>query len=99
MSLPKELSMSRLLVVFALVAALAAVGVASASAADPLGHRKVCTKFAYVDARPGSTLIGTLFRHETFVVHRYSRSHRFAYGLARGNVHKRGWVRAAQLCG
>ena len=95
--------MSRLITVAVLAVLLAAVGVASAVAAPRgsarLGNRKVCAARAYIDQHAGVTFIGTLLRHETFTVHRYSPSRRFAYGFAHGGCKKWGWIRTPELCG
>jgi hypothetical protein len=101
--------MSRIITTALLSTGLAVVAVAPASAAqqersggEPAGRdrglREVCVKSAYVDHKPGSVVIGTLFKHEQINVARYSPSGRFAYGFAHGHVQKRGWVKTAQLC-
>jgi hypothetical protein len=90
--------MKRFLPMILLTTTLATTAVAPAVAAEPTGVREVCAKSTYLTLQPGKIFSGTLFKHQTIRVTRYSPSGKYAYGFARGHVNRTGWVKAADLC-
>jgi hypothetical protein len=69
-----------------------------ALAADKTGVREVCAKSTYLTIKPGKIFTGTLDKHQTIRVTRYSDSGTYAYGFARGHINRKGWVKTADLC-
>ncbi|MBE2317337.1 hypothetical protein DVA67_015250 [Solirubrobacter sp. CPCC 204708] len=90
--------MTRILPTLLLTTTLAVGGVTPAVAADKTGVRAVCAESTYVMHKPGKTVTGTLFKDQKIRVTRYSPSGRWAYGDARGNAKRKGWVKTADLC-
>lgn len=90
--------MNRILPTLLLTATLAAGAAVPAAAAEKTGLRKVCAKSTYVTLKPGAVFSGTLNQGERIRVTRYSKSGKFAYGMARGHVNRHGWVKTADLC-
>ena len=69
-----------------------------ALAAEKTGVREVCAKSTYLTLQPGRLYTGTLVKHQTIRVTRYSPSGTYAYGFARGHINRTGWVKASALC-
>jgi hypothetical protein len=90
--------MKRTLPTLLLTLALATPAVAAADTGGKTGTREVCAKSSYVKRSPGFVVIGTLFKDQKIKVTRYDKSGKHAYGYARGNVRKHGWVLTRDLC-
>jgi hypothetical protein len=91
--------MKRILPTLILATTLATTAVATpASAAQKTGVREVCAKSTYLTLQPGKNFTGTLTKHQTIRVTRYSPSGKYAYGFARGHINRKGWVKTSALC-
>jgi hypothetical protein len=76
----------------------AAIVAAPAAADAKAVVRTVCADSSYVKRSPGFVVVGTLFKDQKIRVTRYDKSHKHAYGFARGHVDKHGWVLTRDLC-
>jgi hypothetical protein len=77
----------------ALGAALPATGAAKAT--GPGKH--TVNQEAYVTTQAGKNFSGTMFKGQTFKVKRLSKSGKYAYGFAYGQVNRHVWIEAAAL--
>jgi hypothetical protein len=64
----------------------------AAHASGPTGRLHVCRAELRLYKHPASLYIGLLKRDQTITVQRYSRSGKYAFGLAHGHAAKHGWV-------
>lgn len=79
------------------VAATALVPATGSATATTSGTYKVKPDKVNVYEAPAMRYEGVLFKGETFVVKKLSKSGKYAYGKANGNVDKMGWVTASSL--
>jgi hypothetical protein len=79
------------------VAAAAIVPATGSATATKSGTYKVTPTKLNVYEQPTKGYEGVLFKGETFVVKKLSKSGKYAYGKANGHVNKMGWVTASSL--
>lgn len=87
------------LTVLVLAAAMAAVTVGPAEAADGrVGQREtVCAQDLFVRVTaPHGAWMGTLYRGQTFLVEQGGGD--WVYGFAYGDINRRGWVQNGWFC-
>jgi hypothetical protein len=81
----------------AAIAVGALVPATGSATATKTGTYKVTPDRLNVYEEPAKRYEGVLFKGETFVVKKLSKSGKYAYGKANGNVDKMGWVTASSL--
>jgi hypothetical protein len=81
----------------AAIAVGALVPATGSATATKAGTYKVGPDKVNVYEEPAKRYEGVLFKGETFVVKKLSKSGKYAYGKANGNVDKMGWVTASSL--
>jgi hypothetical protein len=79
------------------IAATALVPATGQATATGTGAYKVTPDKLNVYEEPAKRYEGVLFKGETFVVKKLSKSGKYAYGKANGHVDKMGWVTASSL--
>jgi hypothetical protein len=79
------------------IAATALVPATGQATATGTSAYKVTPDKLNVYEEPAKRYEGVLFKGETFVVKKLSKSGKYAYGKANGHVDKMGWVTASSL--
>lgn len=83
------------------IAATAAIALTAAAPAmakgDAATGKYKVTEQAYVQKQAGKIFDGTLFKNETFKVERFSKSGKYAYGMAYGHVNRHAWIATSAL--
>ena len=79
------------------IATTALVPATGMATATGTGAYKVSPDKLNVYEEPAKRYEGVLFKGETFVVKKLSKSGKYAYGKANGHVDKMGWVTASSL--
>jgi len=79
------------------IAAAAIVPATGSATATKAGTYRVKPDQVNVYEQPAERYEGVLYKGETFVVRKLSKSGKYAYGKANGHVNKMGWVAASSL--
>jgi hypothetical protein len=79
------------------IAAAALVPATGSATATKTGTYEVKPDKLNVYEQPAKRYEGVLYKGETFVVKKLSKSGKYAYGKANGHVNKMGWVAASSL--